>query len=153
MQMAEMCKCGRFIHYIFLAFGIAFSGDLGGVETKFSFLSQLWWGLQDALYQLVHKGVSSPTFHPPIFRIPLPHFLKSPHPPTSPANPSSQVFLINRNGTVKLSSINTIHVKQQHIVGFFIFKFTHFIFHKFHFHFQKHMLVIIKYMLGNGYIQ
>ena len=47
--------------------------------------------------------------HPP------PHFLKShippPAPPTLPANPSSQVFLINRNATVKLSSINTIHVK------------------------------------------
>ena len=35
---------------------------------------------------------------------------------------------------MKLSSINTIHVKQQHNVGFFIFKFT------------------IKYMLGNVYI-
>ena len=32
-------------------------------------------------------------------------------------------FLINRNATVKLSSINTIHVKQQHVC-FFIFKFT-----------------------------
>ena len=35
---------------------------------------------------------------------------------------------------LKLSSTNTIHVKQQHKVGFFIFKFT------------------IKYMLGNVYI-
>ena len=47
--------------------------------------------------------------HPP------PPFLKISHPPscppTLPANPSSQVFLINRNATVKLSSINTIHVK------------------------------------------
>ena len=61
-------------------------------------------------------------------------FLKISHPPTSPTNPSSQVFLINRNATVKLSSINNIHVKQQHNVGFFIFKFT------------------LKYMLGHVYI-
>ena len=65
---------------------------------------------------------------------PLPPFLKIPHPPTLPANWSSPVFLINRNATVKLSSINTIHVKQQHNVGFFIFKFT------------------LRYMLGNAYI-
>ena len=42
-------------------------------------------------------------------------------------------FLVNRNATVKLSSINTINVKQQHNVGFFIFKFT------------------LKYMLGDVY--
>ena len=47
-------------------------------------------------------------------------------------NQASQVFLINRNATVKLSSVNTIHVKQ-HNVGFFIFKFT------------------LKYMLGDVY--
>ena len=35
---------------------------------------------------------------------------------------------------MKLSSINTFHVKQQHDVGFFIFKFT------------------LKYKLGNDYI-
>ena len=51
------------------------------------------------------------------------------------ANRPSQVFVINRNATVKLlNSINAIHVKQQHNVGFFIFKFT------------------LKYMLGNVYI-
>ena len=71
---------------------------------------------------------------------PLPPFFKIPHPPTLPANWSSQVFLINRNATVKLSSINTIHVKQQHNVGFFIFRFT-----------LKYILGIIKYMLGNVY--
>ena len=43
------------------------------------------------------KGVSSP-----IIRIPL--FLKILHPPTLPANLSSQVFHINRNATVKLNS-------------------------------------------------
>ena len=48
-------------------------------------------------------------------------------------NWESQVFLINRNSTVKLSLINIIHVKQ-HNVGFFIFKFTP------------------KYMLGDVYI-
>ena len=53
---------------------------------------------------------------------------------TLPTNQSFHVFLINRNATVKLSSINTIHVKQQHNLGFFIFKFT------------------LKYMLGNVYI-
>ena len=35
---------------ISLALGIAFSGDLVAVETKFPFLSQL--GLQDFLYQV-----------------------------------------------------------------------------------------------------
>ena len=91
---------------------------------------------------IVRKGLSTlpphlkiTTFqnHPRcITRIPL-HLLISPI-PTLLANQSSQVFLINRNATVKLSSINTIHVKQQHNVGFFIFKFT------------------LKYMLGNVYI-
>ena len=59
---------------------------------------------------------------PPITRI-LP-FRKISHPPTLPTNRSSQVFLIDSNATVKLSSVNTIHVKQLHNVGFFIFKFT-----------------------------
>ena len=61
-------------------------------------------------------------------------FLKIRHPPTLLVNRSSQVFLINRNATVKLSPINTIHVKQQHYIGFSIFKFT------------------LKYMLGNVYV-
>ena len=61
------------------------------------------------------------------------HFLKFPI-PTLPANQSFQVSLINRNATVKLSSITTIHLKQQHNICFFIFKFT------------------LKYMLGNVYI-
>ena len=69
------------------------------------------------------------------------HFLKSPHPHTLTANRSSQVSSINRNATVKLSSINTIHVKQQYNVGFFIFKFT-----------LKYMLGVIKHLLGNVYI-
>ena len=57
--------------------------------------------------------------------IPPTPFLKIPHLFTlPPANQSSQAFLINRNTTVKLSSINIVHVKQQHNVGFFIFKFT-----------------------------
>ena len=47
-----------------------------------------------------------------------------------PTNQPSQIFLINKNATVKLSSINAILVKQ-YSVGFFIFKFT------------------LKYMLGN----
>ena len=66
-------------------------------------------------------------------RVSSPPFLKISHPPTLPTNRSSQVFLINRNVTVKLSSMNTIHVKQEHNVGFSIFKFT------------------LKYMLGNVY--
>ena len=37
---------------IFLAWKIAFSGNIGCVETNFSFLPQLWWGLQDTLYQV-----------------------------------------------------------------------------------------------------
>ena len=73
------------------------------------------------VHPIVRKGIST-LLH---FKI-IPHFLKSPPPPPSkalPTNRPSQAFLINRNTTVKLSSINTIHVKQQH-VGFFIFKFT-----------------------------
>ena len=58
-------------------------------------------------------------------------FLKIPHPPL-PANQSFQVFLINGNATVKLSSVNTIHVKEQQCSLF---------------HFQ-----VLKYMLGNVYI-
>ena len=51
-----------------------------------------------------------------------------------PTNRPSQVFVINRNATAKLNSINTIHIKQ-HNVGFFIFTFT------------------LKYMLRNVYIK
>ena len=84
---------------------------------------------------IVHKGISTPPFqnHAPLL-LGSPQFLKIPHPHTLPANLPSQVFLISTNATVKLSSINTIHVKQQHNVGFFIFKFT------------------LKNMLGNVYI-
>ena len=39
---------------------------------------------------------------------PPPPFLKIPHPLTLPTNRSFQVFLNNRNATVKLSSINTV---------------------------------------------
>ena len=85
---------------------------------------------------IFRKGVSTstPPFlnhppPPPITRIPP--FLQITHPPTLPVNRSS---LNNRNTTVKVSTINTIHVKQQHNVGFSIFKFT------------------LKYMLGNVYI-
>ena len=65
---------------------------------------------------IVFKGVS--TLPPPISKSspPLlgsPPFLKIPHSPTLLANWSSQVFLINRKGSVKLSSMNTIHVKQR----------------------------------------
>ena len=83
---------------------------------------------------IVRKGAPTLPFqnNPPDYRM-LP-FLKIPHPPILWANQSSQVFLINRNATVKVSSINTIHVKQQLNDGFFIFKFT------------------LKYMLGNAYI-
>ena len=49
--------------------------------------------------------------HPPVLG--SPSFLKIPHHSTIPVNGSYQVFLINRNATVKLSSIKTIHVKQQ----------------------------------------
>ena len=42
----ERCKCGIY----FLALGIAFSSDLGGVETKFSCPFQLFYCLQDTLY-------------------------------------------------------------------------------------------------------
>ena len=51
-------------------------------------------------------------------------FLKILHPPTLPKNQLTQAFLIDRNAIAKLSSMNIIHVKQQHNVGFFSFKFT-----------------------------
>ena len=76
---------------------------------------------------------SQSRFQHPHFKI-IPPFFKIPHPPPLTENQSYQVFLINRNATVTLSSINTIHVKQQHNVDFFISKFT------------------LKYMLGNVYI-
>ena len=90
---------------------------------------------------IVHKGVSTPHFKiiTPVTRILS--FLKIPHYPNLPANWSSKVFLINRSATVRLSSINTIHIKRQHNVGFFIFKFT-----------RKYMRGIIKYMLRNVYL-
>ena len=42
-----MCKYGRFIYYRI------FFGDLESVETKYSFLPQLRWGLEDTLYQVL----------------------------------------------------------------------------------------------------
>ena len=72
------------------------------------------------------KGYQPPPpslFEPSPLITRIPPFLKISHLPTLPANRSFQVFLINRNATKKLSSINTIHVKQQNNVGFFIFKF------------------------------
>ena len=82
-------------------------------------------------YQHLISKLSPPLLEP---LPPLPSFLKTCHPLTSPENRSSQVSLINRNATVKLSSINTIHAKQQHNLGFFIFKVT------------------LKYILCNVYI-
>ena len=65
---------------------------------------------------IVRKGVSTtPSFKiiphywvPPPPPPPPPPFLKIPHPLTLPTNRSFQVFLNNRNATVKLSSINTV---------------------------------------------
>ena len=86
---------------------------------------------------IVRKWVLNPLLsfqnHAPITRI-FAHFLKSPISPHLTGKWAIPSFLINRNATVKLSSINTIHVKQQHNVGFFIFNFN------------------LKYMLGNVYI-
>ena len=85
---------------------------------------------------IVRKGVSTlPPFqnHPPLLGF-APPFLKIPHPRTLPTNRPSQVFLIDRNASVKLSSANTIHIKQQDNVGFFIFKFP------------------LKYMLDHVYV-
>ena len=98
-------------------------------------MSEVWPDSFDEGIVCVGVSTSPPPFqnHPsPLLG--SPPFFKIPHPPTSPANRSSQVFLINRDATVKLSSINTIHVKQQHNVGFFSFQF------------------FLKYMLGNVYI-
>ena len=65
---------------------------------------------------IVHKGYQPPPPPPP--DLPTPSHPPPPPPPTLPTNQSSQVFLIDRNPTVKLSSMNTIHVKQQHNVDF-----------------------------------
>ena len=78
--------------------------------------------------KIVCKGISSPPCHFKMIPPPLlgsSPFLKIPLPPSPTVliNQLAQVFLIGRNATVKLSSMNTIHVKQQHNVDFFIFKF------------------------------
>ena len=102
------------------------------IYFQFFYGWQIFW-----FTTIVRKGVS--TSPPPPMSKSFPsllgslHFLKFPI-PTLPANQSFQVFLINRNATVKLSSITTIHLKQQHNICFFIFKFT------------------LKYILGNVYI-
>ena len=59
---------------------------------------------------------------------------KIPYSTTLLVNWSYQDFLINGNPTVKLSSINIIHVKEQHKIGFSIFKLT------------------LKYLLGNVFV-
>ena len=64
---------------------------------------------------MVCKGVSTPPPPPPISK-PCPHFLKLHilppyHQIGHPKFPYSQKY---RNASVKLSSINTTHVKQQH---------------------------------------
>ena len=46
------------LYNIFLALGISFSGDLDGVETKVSVMSQLWWSLQDTLYEVLTQTQS-----------------------------------------------------------------------------------------------
>ena len=71
---------------------------------------------------IVCKGVSTP--NPLPISKSFPPISQNPLSPSLPANQSSHVFLVNRNATVKLSSTNTIHVKQQHNLGFFIFKIT-----------------------------
>ena len=105
--------------------------DLTVLESKSHFC-------QNAQSVKGYQGITPPPHFkitPPLLGSPPPHFLKSLIPPsTLPANRSSYVFLINRNATVILSLINTIHLKQQHNIGFFIFKFT------------------LKYMLSNVYI-
>ena len=86
---------------------------------------------------IVRKGVSAPISKSsaPLRESPPPFLIIS-HPTShaSPTNQSTQVFLIDGNATVKLSLMNTNHVKQQHNVDFFIFKFN------------------LKYMLDNVYI-
>ena len=78
---------------------------------------------------IVCKRVSTP----PSTITRIPSISWNPPFPTLLTNRPSQDVLINRNATVKLSSINTIHVKQKHNVGLLIFKFT------------------LKYILGNAY--
>ena len=75
---------------------------------------------------IVRKGVSTPPFqnHPPLPVLGSPHFLKSPISPPSQQISHPKFSFINKNATVELSSINTIHVKQQHNVDFLIFKFS-----------------------------
>ena len=86
--------------------------------------------LLDKYIQLKNKNSLSKSW----FLFPPTPFLKIPHHPILPTNRLSQVFIINWNATVKLISINTIHLKQQQNLDSFIFKFT------------------LKYMLDNVYI-
>ena len=71
----------------------------------------MYFYISKNITSIVHKGVSTLPL-PPISK-PFPPFLKISHPATLLANRSSQVFLTKRNATVKLSLINTMHVKQQ----------------------------------------
>ena len=76
------------------------------------------------IFFIVRKEISTPPISkssPPLLG--YRRFPEISHPPILPTNCLSQVFLINRNATVKSTSINTIHVKQ-HNVGLFSFKFT-----------------------------
>ena len=86
---------------------------------------------------IVHKGIYQPLPHfkiiPPLLGSPPP-FLNIRHPPPYRQIVHHKFSLLIEMQPVKLSSINTIHVKQQHNVGFFIIKF------------------ILKRMLGNVFV-
>ena len=83
----------------------------------------IWIGKMTLNFINLANTLSVKVYQPLHFKI-IPPFLEIPYLPTLPANWLSQVFLMNRNTTLKLIAINTIHLKQQLNVGFFIFKFT-----------------------------
>ena len=76
-----------------------------------------------SLLRTIISKSSSSLLGSPLFLNPY-HPPSPPFPPTLLASLSFQVFLIKRNATVKSNSVKAIHVKQQHNVAFFIFKFT-----------------------------
>ena len=99
--------------------------------------TMLWRQQKFLMNYKVRKGVSPPIPFISKSLLGSTPFLKIPHPPSLATNSSSLFghrFSLSTETTVKLSSVNTIHVKQQQNVGFFIFKFT------------------LKHMLGNVYI-
>ena len=75
-----------------------------------------WYAVRRLIALAIHREKFGYSESVKEYEIGSPPFLRIPYPPILLANPSSPVFFINRNTTVKLSLINTIHVK--HVFSF-----------------------------------